>query len=194
MQGLLHGKIGGIAMQAICRFIRQCWYVGATVFLAGAQLLWMSALTPVYAAPTTLPPVNTQQGAGAYTLTLQEQKAVMLLNEARKTEGLEPLKVNLRLAKLAADYAMDMNKRRFFAHIDPDGKDPFDRMAAIGIDLPNEGENIALSPDVETAHRMLMESPLHRENILNPKFTEIGIGVRPDSRGGIYLVQEFMGP
>ena len=47
---------------------------------------------------------------------------------------------------------------------------------------------------METAHKMLMDSPLHRENILQPKYTEIGIGVRPDSRGGIYLVQEFIGP
>ena len=69
-----------------------------------------------------------------------------------------------------------------------------EELAAVGIDFPNAGENIALSPDVETAHRMLLESPLHRENILNPKFSEIGIGVRPDARGGVYLVQEFIGP
>ncbi|HWR31052.1 MAG TPA: CAP domain-containing protein [Negativicutes bacterium] len=131
--------------------------------------------------------------ATGYVLSSIEQKAVLLLNEDRKNAGLEPLQVNLKLSKLAADYAKDMNTRKFFAHIDPDGKDPFDRMAAIGIDFPNAGENIALSPDVETAHKMLMDSPLHRENILNPKFTEIGIGVRSDSRGGVYLVQEFIG-
>ena len=129
-----------------------------------------------------------------YTLNELEQKAVLLLNAARKAEVLEPLKVNLLLSRLAADYALDMNRRNFFAHFDPDGKDPFDRMAAIGIDYPNAGENIALSPDVETAHKMLMDSPLHRENIMQPKYTEIGIGVRPDSRGGVYLVQEFIGP
>jgi len=132
--------------------------------------------------------------AAGYVLSPIEQKAVLLLNEDRKNAGLEPLQVNLKLSKLAADYAKDMNTRKFFAHIDPDGKDPFDRMAAIGIDFPNAGENIALSPNVETAHKMLMDSPLHRENILNPKFAEIGIGVRSDSRGGVYLVQEFIGP
>ena len=138
--------------------------------------------------------VSAMPVAKTYTLSPQEQLAVNLLNQARQNEGLEPLKVNLQLAKLAADFAQDMRNRKFFAHVDPDGKDPFDRMAAVGIDFPNAGENIALSPDVETAHRMLLESPLHRENILNPKFTEIGIGVRPDSRGGVYLVQEFIGP
>ena len=151
-------------------------------------LPWVNALAAVPAKPAA-----PQQAAKAYTLSPQEQLAVNLLNQARQNEGLEPLKVNLQLAKLAADYALDMRNRKFFAHVDPDGKDPFERMAAVGIDFPNAGENIALSPDVETAHRMLLESPLHRENILNPKFTEIGIGVRPDARGGVYLVQEFIG-
>ena len=158
----------------------------------GLQILFFFAAMPVMAAPAKQLPAKPPP-ASAYALSPQEQKAVMLLNEDRKDAGLEPLKVNLLLSKLAADYAADMNRRKFFAHIDPDDRDPFERMAAIGIDLPNEGENIALSPDVETAHRMLIESPLHRENILNPKFTEIGIGVRSDSRGGIYLVQEFIG-
>ncbi len=161
--------------------------------LGGVLLLLLYGLSgAVQAAPSRTvisPPASTM-----YSLNSLEQKAVLLINAARKAEGLEVLKVNLPLSKLAADYAMDMNKRKFFAHVDPDGKDPFDRMAAIGIDFPNAGENIALSPDVETAHKMLMDSPLHRENVLNPKFTEIGIGVRSDVRGGVYLVQEFIGP
>jgi len=143
------------------------------------------------APPRTVVPPPISVG---YELNALEQKAILLLNEDRKSAGLEPLKINLKLSKLAADYALDMGKRRFFSHIDPDGKDPFERMAAIGVDFPNAGENIALSPDVETAHKMLMDSPLHKENILNPKFTEIGIGVRSNSRGGVYLVQEFIGP
>ena len=159
--------------------------------LATIAFFNLTAFT-VMAAPTDSPPAKPLSTAG-YALSPQEQKAVMLLNEDRREAGLAPLKVNVRLSKLAADYALDMSRRRFFDHVDPDGKDPFDRMAAIGIDYPNEGENIALCPDVEIAHRRLMDSPLHRENILNPKFTEIGIGVRPDVRGGVYLVQEFIG-
>ena len=163
--------------------------------LVAAAFVWLTGgLLPATLEAAPPRSVAPPPASAVYTLNDLEQKAVLLLNAARKAEGLEPLKVNLLLSKLAADYALDMNKRKFFAHVDPDGKDPFDRMAAIGIDYPNAGENIALSPDVETAHKMLMDSPLHRENILQPKYTEIGIGVRPDSRGGIYLVQEFIGP
>lgn len=175
--------------------MRQTVRVLKCLWIAGWFLLWIGpvfqAVTPVATFAATPPP---GQASRPYSLNAQEELAVNLLNQARLTAGLKPLKVNLPLSKLAADYAVDMRTRKFFAHIDPDGKDPFDRMATIGIDFPNAGENIALSPDVETAHQMLMESPLHRENILNPKFTEIGIGVRPDSRGGVYLVQEFIGP
>lgn len=161
--------------------------------LAVCVAIW-PGLTAFAAPVPTKAPVSATSAAKPYALSPQEQLAVNLLNQARQNEGLEPLKVNLQLSKLAADFAQDMRNRKFFAHVDPDGKDPFDRMAAVGIDFPNAGENIALSPDVETAQRMLFESPLHRENILNPKFTEIGIGVRPDARGGVYLVQEFIGP
>ena len=153
-------------------------------------LLLTSAVVQAAPPRTVVPPPI----SAGYELNAMEQKAVLLLNEDRRSAGLEPLKINLKLSKLAADYSLDMNKRRFFSHIDPDGKDPFERMAAIGVDFPNAGENIALSPDVETAHKMLMDSPLHKENILNPKFTEIGVGVRSNSRGGVYLVQEFIGP
>lgn len=164
------------------------------LFCFAAIQLVVVGLPVVSAAPVASPKALPVQPPKAYTLSSQELQAVALLNESRRNAGLDPLKVNLLLSKLAADYAADMRARKFFAHVDPDGKDPFERMAAGGIDFPNAGENIALSPDVETAHRMLMDSPLHRENIVNPKFTEIGIGVRPDSRGGVYLVQEFIGP
>jgi uncharacterized protein YkwD len=176
------------------------WILLLTLLLCVAGVQVMIVANAVAApAPTqsqvpaknALPP---GQPAKAHVLSPQEMQAVVLLNESRRNAGLEPLKVNLQLSKLAADYAVDMRTRKFFAHVDLDGKDPFERMAAIGIDFPNAGENIALSPDIVIAHQMLMDSPLHRENILNPKFTEIGIGVRPDSRGGVYLVQEFIGP
>jgi uncharacterized protein YkwD len=176
------------------RGFHRSWKIGIFfLLLTGFSVTQLFGMTSVVqAAPprtVTPPPMST-----GYELNSLEQKAVQLLNADRKDAGLEPLKINLKLSKLAADYAADMNNRKFFSHVDPEGKDPFDRMAAIGIDFPNEGENIALGPDVETAQKMLMDSPLHRENLLNPKFTEIGIGVRLASRGGVYLVQDFLGP
>lgn len=151
-----------------------------------------SSPTPGKTAPTTPNPPAVQ--TPVYKLSADEQKAFDLLNADRLAANLPPFTINLTLSKLAADFANDMNNRKFFSHIDPDGKDPFDRMASVGIDFPNAGENIAVSPDVATAHKMLFNSPKHKENILNAKFTEVGVGVRPDSRGGIILVQEFIGP
>jgi uncharacterized protein YkwD len=53
------------------------------------------------------------------------------------------------------------------------------------------GENVAVAPNVSSAHRALEASPSHRENMLNPAFNQMGIGV--EVRGGrAYLVQVFV--
>ena len=152
----------------------------------------------VSAAPQSDPPPPSHPSpslpAPFYVISPLEQKAVDLLNLDRANEGVPPLKINLKLSKLAGAYAHDMAVRKFFSNYNPEGQSPFDRMIASGIDFPNAGENIALSPTVEIAEKMLFESPTHRENILNTHFTEVGIGVRPDSRGGVYVVREFIGP
>ena len=89
------------------------------------------------------PPASQQAkkpSAAGYALSAQEQKAVLLINADRKDEGLEPLKVNLQLSKLAADYASDMSRRKFFSHVDPDGKDPFDGWLPLGLIFPMPGK------------------------------------------------------
>ena len=53
------------------------------------------------------------------------------------------------------------------------------------------GENIALAPSVETAHRNLMNSPGHRANILDPAFTRVGIGIIVAPGAGLMVSQEF---
>jgi uncharacterized protein YkwD len=56
-------------------------------------------------------------------------------------------------------------------------------MTESGVQYMLAGENLAYAPTVEIAHKGLMNSPGHRENILRPEFGRIGIGVID---GGIY--------
>jgi uncharacterized protein YkwD len=70
-----------------------------------------------------------------------------------------------------------MYMRDYFSHVDPEGHDAGYRMEKAGISYSIAGENLAFAPDVATAHQGLMESEGHRENILEPRFTRIGIGV-----------------
>lgn len=122
-----------------------------------------------------------------------EKRAFDLLNADRAKNGLKPLKFNLQLTALGGKYAQDMINRKFFAHNDPDGKSPFDRMKAAGINYSYAGENLAINSNVTTAEQAFMNSPGHRANILSPNYTDVGVGVRYDAKGSAYVVQEFIG-
>ena len=65
-------------------------------------------------------------------------------------------------------------------------------MKQYGIRFSYAGENLAGAPDVNTAHVNLMNSPGHRENILRPEFTKIGIGVVEGSKYGKIFTQQFI--
>lgn len=121
-----------------------------------------------------------------------EKQMVQLLNHERTSRGLAALAMDTgKLRDVARAHGVDMFRRSYFAHESPDGLSPFDRLDRAGIHFSAAGENLALAPDLEIAHRGLMNSPAHRANILDPDFRRVGVGV---INGGIYgeiFVQEF---
>lgn len=56
------------------------------------------------------------------------------------------------------------------------------------------GENVARNPDIDDAHRRLMNSPGHRANVLDRRFTVVGLAVYHDGRGNLYVTQNFVQP
>ncbi len=120
-----------------------------------------------------------------------EAKMLQLVNMEREKAGLQKLRIDPQLRDLARSHSVDMLERGYFAHVTPDGKDPFDRMRAAGIQYFSAGENLAFGATLSIAHRGLMESPGHRENILRPAFGRIGIGVLDGGRYGLMISQEF---
>lgn len=126
-------------------------------------------------------------------VTADEQRAFELLNADRIANGLKPLKLNRSIVAVAEAHAQDMINRNFFAHQNPDGLSPFDRMRRAGISFGYAGENLAINSSVDGAERAFMNSPGHRANILNPNYTEVGIGIRYSPKGSLYLVQNFIG-
>lgn len=119
-----------------------------------------------------------------------EQEILALVNKERRERGLGTLQYHAEIQKVARAHSTDMYVRGYFAHINPDGKDPFDRMSAGGVQFSYAGENLALAPTVAMVHQGLMNSPRHKENILKPEFTDLGIGVY---RGpyGLMVTQNF---
>lgn len=112
-----------------------------------------------------------------------EAEMLVLVNAERAKVGAPALVMDEKLVAVARLHSEDMWKRQYFAHVDPDGKDPFDRMRAGGVAFVTAGENLALARTTERAHVGLMNSPGHKRNILDPAFRKIGIGVID---GGIY--------
>src|SRR3989338_2458416 len=103
---------------------------------------------------------------------------VALTNDARKTQGLTPLSENALLARAAQDKAQDLVTKGYFAHESPDGKTPWYWFKQAGYAYTYAGENLA--KDFIDSNKIVeawLASPLHRANILNTNYREIGIAV-----------------
>lgn len=131
---------------------------------------------------------------GAQTLTIDkqsEEEMFKLVNGERTSRGIRALVWDPRIVPVAEAYAKDMWERKYFSHVSPEGKDVGDRLEAANIKFQIAGENLALAPTLATAHNGLMNSQGHRENILNPQFRKIGIGVVDNGIYGKIFVQVF---
>lgn len=123
---------------------------------------------------------------------------VTLTNEERAERGLAPLSTSALLNEAAQMKAEDMAENEYYAHVSPDGVAPLDWLKKVGYRYLNAGENLVI--DRNTAGQAVsawMGSQAHRENILRPQFTEIGIGVaegRYKGENTIYVVQVFGTP
>lgn len=103
----------------------------------------------------------------------------------------QPLAPQQILIDVAAAHSQDMLDRDFFAHVNPDGDGPGERIAEAGYAARSWGENLAFDVDVVHAHDLLFQSAGHRVNLLRDSFREIGIGVRDDGFWGVMVTEVF---
>jgi uncharacterized protein YkwD len=120
-----------------------------------------------------------------------ETRMLQMVNAERAKEGIPPLAADPEQTTVARAHSTDMFARGYFAHENPDGESPFDRMKQSGVKFYTAGENLALAQTLEIAHRNLMNSPGHRANIMNPAFGRLGIGVMDGGFYGLMISQEF---
>lgn len=134
-----------------------------------------------------------EEPAGADAL---RSEVLRFVNEARRNNGVPPLSWNATLEIQAAQYACEMVFYDFFDHVNPvTGSTLSMRTEDFGYRYAWVGENLAAGQ--RTPREVVqdwLESPCHRQNLLHPAFTEIGIGVRTGGTYGIYWVQEFGRP
>jgi uncharacterized protein YkwD len=119
-------------------------------------------------------------------------------NQNRVVAALPTLRSNPILDQAAALKAADMAAKSYFAHTSPEGLTPWYWFDRIGYKYEYAGENLAVDfTDSEDVTNAWMKSPLHRANILNQNFTDIGIAQAHGSYQGhdaVFVVQLFGKP
>ena len=111
---------------------------------------------------------------------LNAQKIIALTNDIRQQYGLSPLKENPLLDAAAKQKAEDMFQNNYFSHFSPTGVSPWYWINKSGYNYHYAGENLAMNfIDSEEVVRAWLNSPGHRENLLNNNYQDIGIAVLP---------------
>jgi len=159
------------------------------------------AATPVAARPPARSPVSMTS-----TGPILASRALQLVNEARArgtkcgTRVFAPapaMSLSGTLAGVASGHAFDMAAHNYFEHQDLAGKSPADRVRAVGYKEKLVGENIAYGPEsVEEVVQGWLDSPGHCQNIMDPRFAQMGIAYSAgrSSRHGLYWVQLLAEP
>lgn len=138
------------------------------------------------------PPKTPTAQTNSTSLTSMEQQMVTLINQARAQNNLPALQVDTQVTNVARVKAQDMIDNNYFSHNSPKYGSPFDMMKSFGVHFVKAGENIAGNQTVQAAHNALMNSPGHRENILSPDYTHIGIGIKQGGQYGNMFSQMFV--
>ena len=110
-------------------------------------------------------------------------------NALRSSQGVRTLKEHDTLTRKAEAWAQHMAQTGTLAHSRiSDGLG--------GLNWKSAGENVAYSSPTSntllTIHNMFVKSPPHKANLLNSKFTHMGVGVAKDSRGRVWVAEVFV--
>lgn len=127
------------------------------------------------------------------TTTAQENEVIRLVNVQRANAGLQPLKMNWELSRVARYKSADMANKGYFSHTSPTYGTPFQMMENFGLRFTAAGENIAYGQRTPAeVMRDWMNSPGHRSNIMSGSYNEIGVGLAKNKNGVCYWTQMFM--
>ncbi|KAA2258068.1 sigma-70 family RNA polymerase sigma factor [Solihabitans fulvus] len=149
-------------------------------------------------ATTTTPATSATSAAAAKPSTsedtAEEGQVLTMVNAERAKAGCQPLRADARLHAAALAHSQDMARRDFFDHVNPDGEHADARMARAGYSWSMWGENIAYGqPTAKDVMASWMNSPAHRDNILNCAFTDLGVAMVSNGSGRSPLWTQVFG-
>jgi uncharacterized protein YkwD len=126
-------------------------------------------------------------------LSAAETQMISLINQERAKAGLKGLIIDDSLVKLAKEKSMDMVSYNYFGHISNRLGTLYDQLQRNQIVYQFAAENLAGAASIQKAQRYFLTSPYHRCNILNPRFTKVGVGVVRGGPFGSMITQLFLG-
>ena len=141
---------------------------------------------------------NSSSGSGSSgsqtssSMNTNEKEVFNLINTQRTTNGLQELKVDEEVQRMARIKAEEMVTNNYFSHTSPIYGSPFDMLKSFKISYKTAGENIAVNSSNSGAVNSWMNSSGHKANILNSGFNYTGIGVVSSSKYGKIFVQVFI--
>ncbi|HLJ39459.1 MAG TPA: CAP domain-containing protein [Steroidobacteraceae bacterium] len=157
-------------------------------------------------ASSVAPPAESSGTAVSPASQSLSSRALALVNAARARGATcgshefgpaPPLSLSGTLASVALGHAADMARHGYFDHVDLSGQSPADRVRAVGYREKLVGENIAYGPiTVEEVVQGWLHSPDHCENIMDPRFAQMGVGMATGqaARRGLFWVQVLAEP
>jgi len=164
-------------------------------WLAVVLMSSMPSAKVASSAPPNAPaatPVQQLSPQDSFAYDVQaEQQLFDLANQARADAGVAPLQMDEGLTEAARAHAAEMAARQQLSHQLPGEPSLMQRLATHSdLHLDRAGENVAFSGNVDQAQDGLMQSPPHRQNLLNPAYNVVGVGV---VRSGyvLYIAQDF---
>ena len=131
-----------------------------------------------------------------FAANISPDEVVRLTNEKRTQSGLLPLSLNSTLSQAAQAKGADMLNKGYWAHVAPDGTQPWTFITNFGYKYRYAGENLARDfSSASSAVEAWMKSSSHKENLLSSKYKEIGIGVIEGNLAGVdtTIIVQFFG-
>ncbi len=120
-----------------------------------------------------------------FASNITPEKVIEDTNQKRAEKGLSPLTINSKLNEAAQRKAGDMFAFNYWAHTSPSGRTPWAFFQEVGYKYLYAGENLARDfMDSDSVVEAWMNSPTHKDNLLNPNYKEIGLAVVNGSLNG----------
>jgi len=131
-----------------------------------------------------------------YAANIDPNEVIRLTNEKRAQSGLPPLEMNPTLNAAALAKGTDMINKDYWAHVAPDGTQPWKFFTEFGYKYRYAGENLARDfSNPSSAVDAWMASPSHKENLLSANYKEIGVAVVEGDMAGVdtTIIVQFFG-